>query len=187
MCLLAASTWLARWRRTVRNEQICWVPHLNRGPPGQMLCCESAGCANGRITVVDALRSQVRRRIVHLPPEAKDVPKLMKALVTWLASSEKEGLPCPIRAGIAHYQFATVHPYYDGNGRTARLLTTLVLHLGGYDLTKGLVLAGGVLRPQAWRILRRPYCWPESLLLRPVGRSHHILGGILLRRCSRQL
>jgi Fic family protein len=43
----------------------------------------------------------------------------------------------PIEAGIAHYQYATIHPYYDGNGRTARLLTTLILHLGTYDL-KGL-------------------------------------------------
>jgi len=41
---------------------------------------------------------------------------------------------CPIRAGIAHYQFATIHPHYDGNGRTARLLTALILHQGGYDL-----------------------------------------------------
>jgi Fic family protein len=46
-------------------------------------------------------------------------------------------IPCPLVAGIAHYQFATIHPYYDGNGRSARLLTTLILHLGGYDL-KGL-------------------------------------------------
>lgn len=61
----------------------------------------------------------------------------MKQLVEWIEASEATELPCPIRAGIAHYQFATIHPYYDGNGRTARLLTTLILHLGGYGL-KGL-------------------------------------------------
>ncbi len=72
-----------------------------------------------------------------MPSEAKDVPGLMHELVAWINDSEVQALPCPIRAGIAHYQFATIHPYYDGNGRTARLLTTLILHLGGYDL-KGL-------------------------------------------------
>jgi Fic family protein len=73
--------------------------------------------------------------IVYMPPEAKDVPGLMRNLVSWI--KENEEIPCPIVAGIAHYQFATIHPYYDGNGRTSRLLTTLILHLGGYDL-KGL-------------------------------------------------
>jgi len=73
--------------------------------------------------------------IVYMPPESKDVSGLMRNLVSWIKESTE--LPCPIVAGIAHYQFATIHPYYDGNGRVARLLTTLILHLGGYDL-KGL-------------------------------------------------
>lgn len=71
--------------------------------------------------------------IVYLPPEAQDVPVLMKELVDWI-NHNRQKLPCPITAAIIHYQFATIHPYYDGNGRTARLLTTLVLHLYGYDL-----------------------------------------------------
>jgi Fic family protein len=72
--------------------------------------------------------------IVYMPPESKDVATLMKNLLSWIKEAED---PCPIIAAIAHYQFATIHPYYDGNGRTARLLTTLILHLGSYDL-KGL-------------------------------------------------
>ena len=73
--------------------------------------------------------------IVYMPPEFKDVPNLMRNLVYWI--KENTELPYPIVAAIAHYQFATIHPYYDGNGRTSRLLTTLILHLNGYDL-KGL-------------------------------------------------
>lgn len=85
----------------------------------------------------NVIRDAGSRRIVYMPPEAADVPRLMEELLDWLRRCEREGVPCPIRAGIAHYQFATIHPYYDGNGRTARLLTTLILHRGGYDL-KGL-------------------------------------------------
>ena len=73
--------------------------------------------------------------IVYMPPEAKDVKPLMAAMVSWI--NGHTDLPCPIVAGIAHYQFATIHPYYDGNGRTARLLATFIMHLGGYGL-KGL-------------------------------------------------
>ena len=73
--------------------------------------------------------------MVYLPPEAKDVPRLMAALVAWIVSQLKsQDLPVPVIAALAHYQFATIHPWFDGNGRTARLLTTLILHRGGYGL-----------------------------------------------------
>jgi Fic family protein len=83
----------------------------------------------------NVIRDTHSNAIVYMPPEAKDVPWLMEQLITWI--NQKDDLPVPIKAAIAHYQYATIHPYYDGNGRTARLLTTLILHLGTYDL-KGL-------------------------------------------------
>jgi Fic family protein len=81
------------------------------------------------------IKDSLSKGIVYMPPVAKDVPVLMKQLTAWINQGDE--LPVPIKAGLAHYQYATIHPYYDGNGRTARLLTTLILHLGGYDL-KGL-------------------------------------------------
>lgn len=83
----------------------------------------------------NVIRDGRTKKIIYMPPEAKDVKPLMSALVNWI--NESTDIPCPIKAGIVHLQFATIHPYYDGNGRTARLLTTLILYLGGYDL-KGL-------------------------------------------------
>ena len=71
--------------------------------------------------------------IVYLPPEASDVPALMAELISWIQANERE-LPVPVVAGIAHYQFVTIHPFYDGNGRTARALATSILYRGGYDL-----------------------------------------------------
>jgi cell filamentation protein, protein adenylyltransferase len=82
----------------------------------------------------NAIRDSESGALVYLPPEAKDVPSLMAGLVTWIHQAEKEHLPPPVIAGLAHYQFVTIHPYYDGNGRTARLLATFLLHRGGYGL-----------------------------------------------------
>jgi len=83
----------------------------------------------------NVIRESVSGGIIYMPPEAKDVPVLMEEMVRWINTQiEAAELPAPIIAGVAHYQFATIHPYYDGNGRTARLLTNLVLHLSGYGL-----------------------------------------------------
>ena len=70
--------------------------------------------------------------IVYLPPEAKDVPVLMKSLIDFVNSDQQT--PRVIVAGLVHYQFVTIHPYYDGNGRTARLLTSFLMRKYGYGL-----------------------------------------------------
>jgi Fic family protein len=81
----------------------------------------------------NVIRDSFNGRIVYMPPEFKEVPTLMRELVEYINYNLNK-IPIPILASIAHYQFVTIHPYYDGNGRTARLLTNLVLYQGGYDL-----------------------------------------------------
>jgi Fic family protein len=73
----------------------------------------------------------------YMPPEYTDVPVLMEDFVAWLNSPETHELPAPIRAGIAMWQFLTIHPYMDGNGRTARMIATYILRRGNFGL-KGL-------------------------------------------------
>lgn len=82
----------------------------------------------------NVIRDSASGAIVYMPPEAKDVPGLMAALVRWIDEAEKADVPVPLIAGLAHYQFVTIHPYYDGNGRTARLLATFILQRGGYGM-----------------------------------------------------
>lgn len=82
----------------------------------------------------NVIRNAVTGDIVYLPPQAADVPRLMSDFVAWIAAPELEELPVPVIAGLAHYQFVTVHPFFDGNGRTARALATWILYKHGYDL-----------------------------------------------------
>lgn len=74
-------------------------------------------------------------KIVYMPPEAADVAGFMKELVAWIHAAGKD-LPIPVVAGVAHYQFETIHPFFDGNGRAGRMLTTWILYQAGYDLGK---------------------------------------------------
>ena len=82
----------------------------------------------------NVIRDATTGAIVYMPPEAQDVPDLMRDLVAWINQVENEALPVPVIAGLTHYQFVTIHPFYDGNERTARALATLILYRHGYDL-----------------------------------------------------
>lgn len=63
---------------------------------------------------------------VYLPPDAKDVEPLIVSLVEFIKSSQNKIDPL-ILAGIFHKQMVIIHPFMDGNGRTARLVTKVLL------------------------------------------------------------
>lgn len=61
-----------------------------------------------------------------VPPPHSAVPDCMAAFEKFL-NDRHDGLPPLIRAGLAHVQFETIHPFLDGNGRVGRLLITFQL------------------------------------------------------------
>ncbi|MCX6733295.1 MAG: Fic family protein [Candidatus Peregrinibacteria bacterium] len=65
-------------------------------------------------------------KVVYLPPDYKDVESLMHELIDFITHSAGKIDPL-ILAGIFHKQFVVIHPFVDGNGRTARLATKVLL------------------------------------------------------------
>ena len=74
------------------------------------------------------------REIIYTPPGPLDVPHLMREFTEWI-NQTKDVSPV-LLAGIAQFQFVHIHPFIDGNGRTARLLSTLILYKTGYDFKR---------------------------------------------------
>lgn len=69
-------------------------------------------------------------RIVHVPAEPEKIGELMKQLFLFSESVELEEI---LKAFVLHFYFVYVHPFCDGNGRTARILTSSYLYHHGYE------------------------------------------------------
>lgn len=65
----------------------------------------------------------------YIPPEYCDIPDLLDELITYVNTTDDHPL---IVAAVVHYQLVTIHPFEDGNGRTARLLSGYIMDLNGY-------------------------------------------------------
>jgi Fic family protein len=74
------------------------------------------------------------REVIYTPPSPLDVGHLMREFVAWINGAED--ISPILMAGIAQFQFVHIHPFIDGNGRTARLLSTLILYKTGYDFKR---------------------------------------------------
>jgi len=74
--------------------------------------------------------------IVFTPPLTKDVPGLIEVLLGWFNSTNAEEIDPVLEAGIIHYEMARIHPFIDGNGRTARAMASLTLYKRGFDVKR---------------------------------------------------
>lgn len=78
--------------------------------------------------------------VKHSPPlhKAADIERALAELYGWInAHSELHPL---VRAGVLHHQFAYLHPFFDGNGRLARILTAYFLLLAHYEVARFFIL-----------------------------------------------
>lgn len=102
----------------------------------------------------------------HRPPHYTEVPELMRDWFDWVAG---DGLAYPpvIRAALAHEMLLAIHPFLDGNGRTARLVLNLQLMRAGYLV---------VMLLQGWRLsyiraLEQAHHGQHSPLVNVIGRA----------------
>lgn len=69
----------------------------------------------------------------HIPPDALEVDHKMDELVEWLMTEQKRIHPVEL-AAVFHHRFVNIHPFFDGNGRTARLMMNVILMQRGFPL-----------------------------------------------------
>lgn len=117
-------------KKQITERTILAIHHL---VTDKTLPLEQSGHYRKRAVYVVRRRIGMPQEVLYTGPDAAQVPKLMKDLVAWIGKSEQEEIHPIIVAGVAHAEIAAIHPFADGNGRTARALATLILYARGYD------------------------------------------------------
>jgi Fic family protein len=101
---------------------------------------------NNDINVIDSIDGE----IVHIPPNFNEVPILMKELIDFFNDKEQDQFIHPIIKGcIIHFMIGYIHPFVDGNGRTARALFYWYLLKNGYWLTEYLSISRLIMKSKS--------------------------------------
>lgn len=86
----------------------------------------------------------------HIPPDASAVPAKMRGVIDWFIKERTRSHPIEL-AALAHHKLVNIHPFFDGNGRTARLVMNIILLRRGYPLA--IILKND--RKKYYRVLAR--------------------------------
>lgn len=82
------------------------------------------------------IRNTQSGEVTFRPVNPTEIAFHVEELFTWLNSKEGKSVHPLLRAGILHYELVRIHPFTDGNGRTARAMALLLLFLEGYEVKK---------------------------------------------------
>jgi Fic family protein len=104
------------------------------------------GALRDRIVVIGSPGRNLQEARYIPPPPGDQLRAGMEALLTWIASPPS--IPTVVQAAMAHYQFESLHPYSDGNGRVGRLLVIV-------QLLRGAVIREPLLVVSPWFERRR--------------------------------
>jgi Fic family protein len=80
--------------------------------------------------------NRITGEVIFMPPPTEQVPQLVDDFFEWFNSVEAEEIDPVIQAGLTHYELVRIHPFVDGNGRTARVMATLVVYKRGFDVKR---------------------------------------------------
>lgn len=101
---------------------------------------------NDDVRVIDVVDGE----IMHQPPNVSELPELIGALCRFVNNDEEKTFIHPIvKASIVHFLIGFIHPFVDGNGRTARALFYWYMLKKGYWLTEYLSISSIILRAKA--------------------------------------
>lgn len=117
----------------------------------------------------------------YRPPESWEVPPLMADWEVWVAGTAHT-LPPVVQAALAHHRLAAIHPFVDGNGRTARLLMNLLLLRAGYPPT----IIQRENRAQYYRVLAEADRGRSAPVVNFVGRAVERSLTLYLAACTPQ-
>lgn len=108
---------------------------------------EEENCGVFRNTNDVLVMNQITGEIVHTPPSFKELEELMQSFCDFFNNNPKEEFIHPIvKASILHFLIGYIHPFVDGNGRTARALFYWYLLKNGYWLTEYLSISRVILK-----------------------------------------
>lgn len=119
-----------RQSSTITEEQILG---LHKIIVNKILPPDQSGQYRAKQVVI---RNSQNGEITFRPPAPLEVPYLMKEFIMWINRTNRDELHPILKAGITHHELVRIHPFIDGNGRVARILATLVLLQGGYDIRR---------------------------------------------------